>query len=168
MAEAPAPPSRNILHTTAERMIYSAYNYWLVLVSDVAGAVGLLIFGIRHRSGSTTAAGVSVIGGFIAWGFLEYVVHRWLLHGRPSMARRGHARHHADATTLISTPALVVMAAACALWATLSMVSPTDVACLPNSRRRCGAFVSQDKSRPSTPPLTNVFPSGAKDTEPTS
>ena len=111
-------------------MIYSAYNYWLVLVSDVAGAVGLLIFGIRHRSGSTTAAGVSVIGGFIAWGFLEYVVHRWLLHGRPSMARRGHARHHADATTLISTPALVVMAAACALWATLSMVSPTDVACL--------------------------------------
>ena len=130
VAEAPAPPSRNILLTTAERMIYSAHNYWLVLVSDVAGAVGFLIFGIRHLSGSTTAAGVSVIGGFIAWGFLEYVLHRWLLHGRPSMARRGHARHHADATTLISTPALVVMAAACALWATLSMVSPTDVACL--------------------------------------
>ena len=70
-------------------MIYSAHNYWLVLVSVVAGAVGFLIFGIRHLSGSTTAD-----------------------------------------TALISTPALVVMAAACVTWATLSMVFPTDVACL--------------------------------------
>ena len=89
MVEAPAPPSRTILLTTAERMIYSAHNYWLVLVSVVAGAVGFLIFGIRHLSGSTTAD-----------------------------------------TALISTPALVVMAAACATWATLSVVFPTDVACL--------------------------------------
>ena len=43
MAEAPAPPSRNILLTTAERMINSVHNYWLVLISDVAGAVGFLI-----------------------------------------------------------------------------------------------------------------------------
>ena len=89
MVEAPAPTSRTILLTTAERMIYSAHNYWLVLVSVVAGAVGFLIFGIRHLSGSTTAD-----------------------------------------TALISTPALVVMAAACATWATLSVVFPTDVACL--------------------------------------
>ena len=89
MVEAPAPPSRTILLTTAERMIYSAHNYWLVLVSVVAGAVGFLIFGIRHLSGSTT-----------------------------------------DDTALISTPALVVMAAACATWATMSVVFPTDVACL--------------------------------------
>ena len=130
MAEAPARAFRNILLATAERMIYSAHNYWFVLVSDVAGAVGFLIFGIRHLSGSTTAAGLSVTGGFIAWGFLEYALHRWLLHGRPSIARRGHARHHADDTALISTPALVVMAAACVMWATLSMVFPTNVACL--------------------------------------
>ena len=38
--------------------------------------------------------------------------------------------HHADDTALISTPALVVMAAACVMWATLSMVFPTNVACL--------------------------------------
>ena len=44
-------------------MIYRAHNYWFVLVSDVAGAVGFLIFGIRHLSGSTTAAGLSVTGG---------------------------------------------------------------------------------------------------------
>jgi sterol desaturase/sphingolipid hydroxylase (fatty acid hydroxylase superfamily) len=130
VADVSALPPGNILLTTAERMIYSAHNYWLVLVSDVAGAVGFLIFGIRHLSGSATAAGVSVIVGFLAWSFLEYVLHRWVLHGRPSMARRGHARHHADDTALISTPALVVMAAACAMWAILSLVFPADVACL--------------------------------------
>ena len=130
MAEAPARAFRNILLAIAERMIYNGHNYWFVLVSDVAGAVGFLIFGIRHLSGSTTAAGLSVTGGFIAWGFLEYALHRWLLHGRPSIARRGHARHHADDTALISTPALVVMTTACAMWATLSVVFPTDVACL--------------------------------------
>ena len=123
-------PSRNILLTTVERLIYSAPNYWFVLISDVAGAAGFLVFGIRHLSGSATVAGVLVIVGFIAWGFLEYVLHRWVLHGRPSMARRGHARHHADDTALIGTPALVGVAAACALWAMLSMVFPTDVACL--------------------------------------
>jgi sterol desaturase/sphingolipid hydroxylase (fatty acid hydroxylase superfamily) len=130
VAEAPARAFRNILLATAERMMYSAQNYWFVLISDVAGAVGFLIFGIRHAPGSTTAAGLSVTGGFIAWGFLEYALHRWVLHGRSSIARRGHARHHADGKALISTPALVVMTAACAVWAMLSMVFPTGVACL--------------------------------------
>jgi sterol desaturase/sphingolipid hydroxylase (fatty acid hydroxylase superfamily) len=111
-------------------MIYSSRNYWLVLVSDVAGAAGLLVFGMRHFSGPATAAGVSVTAGFVAWSFLEYVLHRWVLHGRPSMARRGHARHHADDTALISTPVLVVMAAAAVTSAMLSMVFPTGVTCL--------------------------------------
>lgn len=43
--------SRNIPLTTAERMIYSAHNYWLVLVGDVVGAIVFLVFGIRHLSG---------------------------------------------------------------------------------------------------------------------
>jgi sterol desaturase/sphingolipid hydroxylase (fatty acid hydroxylase superfamily) len=118
------------LYASVERMVYSTHNYWLVLVSDVAGAVGFLILGIRHVSGSTTAAVASVIVGFIAWSFVEYVLHRWVGHGRPSMARRGHARHHADGTALISTPALVVMATAFVTFATLSMVFSTGVACL--------------------------------------
>ena len=124
-----APVSENVLLTTTERIAYSASNYWLVLVIDAAGAIGFLIFGVRHLTGSTTAAGVSVIVGFIGWGLLEYVLHRWVLHGRPSMARRGHARHHADDTALISTPVLVVLALACVVWAALSAIFTTDVAC---------------------------------------
>jgi sterol desaturase/sphingolipid hydroxylase (fatty acid hydroxylase superfamily) len=130
MAQVSVLPPRNILLTTAERMIYSAQNYWLVLVSDVAGAVGFLIVGLRHLSSSATAAVVSVIVAFLASSFFEYAIHRWVLHGRPSMARRGHARHHANHTALISTPALVVISAACALWAMLSLVFPADIASL--------------------------------------
>ena len=111
-------------------MVYSASNYWFGLVSDVAGAIGFLIYGARHFSGSKTNGGLLVAVGFTVWGFLEYALHRWLLHGRPSMARRGHARHHADGAALISSPALVVMAAALGVWAALSIVFQAGGACL--------------------------------------
>ena len=115
MADATTPRSRHILLTTAERMTHSVPHYWLVLVSDVVGAAVFLLFGIRCFSGSPLVASVSVVLGFISWGLLEYVLHRSVLHGRPSMARRNHARHHADPTALISAPVLTAMAAACAI-----------------------------------------------------
>jgi 4-hydroxysphinganine ceramide fatty acyl 2-hydroxylase len=130
VGEATATRSGNIVLTAAERMIYSAANYWLVVASDVVAALLFLIIGIRRFSGSVVVAGLSVVVGFIAWGFLEYALHRWLFHGRPSMARRGHARHHADDTALISTPLLIVMACAFAIWAILALVFPPGVACL--------------------------------------
>ena len=62
MAQAPPPPSSNILLATAERMIYSAHNYWFVLVSDVASPVGFLIFGIcQHRLRRVLMPGLNAI-----------------------------------------------------------------------------------------------------------
>src|SRR5258708_25621474 len=112
----------------AERFIYSARNYWVGMVCDPAAAAVLFVFAVRHRSGSISAATAFIVTGLIAWSLLEYVFHRWLLHGRPSMARRSHARHHANGTALISTPALVAMAATGTLWAVLSMVLRGDIA----------------------------------------
>jgi len=125
---AEAPASRSVLLTIAERLIYSRHNYWLAMVTDLAGAAALFFFVIRHRSTSSVPPAACITIGFMAWGLLEYVLHRWLLHGRPSMARRSHARHHADDTALISTPGLVAMAAACVVWAMLSTVFRTEVA----------------------------------------
>ncbi len=130
MAEATATRPGNILLTGVERMIYSAANYWLVLASDVAGALIFLIAGIRRFSGSIVVAGVSVIVAFVAWGFVEYAFHRWVLHGPPSIARRGHARHHADDTALIGLPPLVAITVACTIWAILALVFAVGVACL--------------------------------------
>jgi sterol desaturase/sphingolipid hydroxylase (fatty acid hydroxylase superfamily) len=130
VAEATATRSANILVTAAERLIYSATNYWLVLASDVVGALIFLVVGILRFSGSIVVAAVSVIVAFIAWGFVEYAFHRWLLHGRPSIARRGHARHHAHDTALIGLPVLVAVTVACTIWAILSLVFAAGVASL--------------------------------------
>lgn len=121
---------RPFVLTVTERMAHSVVNYWLVLVLDVIGAAVFLIIGIRRFSGSILLAGASIGVGFFAWGLLEYVLHRFVMHGRPSMARRGHARHHADGTAFISTPLFVVMAGAWVIYAMLSLVFPVGVACL--------------------------------------
>jgi sterol desaturase/sphingolipid hydroxylase (fatty acid hydroxylase superfamily) len=71
-----------------------------------------------------------VIAGFMSWGLLEYVLHRWVLHGLPSMARRGHAQHHAEPRALISTPLFVIMTGALAIWGLLGLVLPAGLAAL--------------------------------------
>lgn len=113
----------------AQRMIYSAGNYWVAMVSDLIGAAAFCVFGIRHRSGSPVVAGGLIVIGFIAWGLIEYALHRWVLHGRPSIAARSHARHHADHAALISMPAFTVLAGVCGLWMALAAAVGLGTAC---------------------------------------
>jgi sterol desaturase/sphingolipid hydroxylase (fatty acid hydroxylase superfamily) len=60
----------------------------------------------------------------------EYIVHRWVLHGPPSMARRGHAQHHAEPRALISAPLFVIMTGALVIWGLLELVLPAGLAAL--------------------------------------
>jgi cyclopropane-fatty-acyl-phospholipid synthase len=110
-----------IQQIVVERLIYSRLNYWLVLVGDILGAVAFLAFGIRISNGSVPDAVVSVALGCLAWGGVEYAVHRWLLHGSMAVIRRAHAQHHADGTALISAPALLSLAVACTIYAFLAI-----------------------------------------------
>jgi sterol desaturase/sphingolipid hydroxylase (fatty acid hydroxylase superfamily) len=98
------------------------------MLSDLAAALVFLTLGLRRFSGSWVDAGGVVIVGFIAFGLLEYIVHRWLLHGPPSMARRGHTQHHADPRGLISTPIFVITALALAVWGVVGLAAPAGVA----------------------------------------
>jgi hypothetical protein len=75
------------------------------------------------------AGGVAIVG-FMSCGLLEYVVHRWVLHGPPSMARRGHAQHHREPRALISTPLSVIMTGALTIWGLLGLVLPAGLAAL--------------------------------------
>jgi hypothetical protein len=75
-------------------------------------------------------AGGVVIVGFMSSGLLEYVLHRWVLHGPFSMASRGHSQHHAEPRTLISTPLFVIMTGALAIWGLLGLVLPGGIAAL--------------------------------------
>src|SRR6185295_5487994 len=80
--------------------------------------------------GSWIASAAVASAGFIAWGFVEYALHRWLGHGPPSFARRGHAHHHSDDAALIAAPIFAVLISAFGIWAALSLNVPIGVASL--------------------------------------
>jgi sterol desaturase/sphingolipid hydroxylase (fatty acid hydroxylase superfamily) len=119
-----------VLIGALDRMIHSAANYWVGLLSDLVCALAFLIIGLHQFSGRVAPGVAAAILGFLAWGFIEYAIHRWILHGPATPARRAHARHHADGTALISTPLLVVMAGASITWALVALVVPARLAAL--------------------------------------
>jgi len=112
------------------RLVYSAANYWLMLVVDLLGAGTFFALGFSQHVGGVLQAIAIAIGGFFGWGLLEYALHRWVLHGPRSMARQAHAQHHSDPKALISTPMFVVMFSAIATWALLRLVMPSSAAAL--------------------------------------
>ena len=117
-------------HVGVERLIYSASNYRFMLVADIAGAAIFLALGLLWFRGSSVAGAAVIVVGFFAWGGVEYAVHRWVLHGGPSMATRAHARHHADAAALISMPAFISPALATASCFALSAMFEKGLAAL--------------------------------------
>jgi sterol desaturase/sphingolipid hydroxylase (fatty acid hydroxylase superfamily) len=108
----------------------SAPNYWFMLVADIVGAAGFLLVGARLFHGTLVVAASAMTSGFLAWGGIEYAVHRWVLHGPPSPMQRAHAQHHRHATALISAPALVSCAAACGIFLVLCAAVSAGVAAL--------------------------------------
>jgi 4-hydroxysphinganine ceramide fatty acyl 2-hydroxylase len=113
-----------------DRMAYSATNYRVGMCGDLAAALALLALGIHRFSGPWIVAGGAVLAGFLSCSLLEYGVHRWILHGPPSVARRAHAQHHAAPQKLISTPFFVILSAALAIWGLLELVCPAGIAAL--------------------------------------
>jgi sterol desaturase/sphingolipid hydroxylase (fatty acid hydroxylase superfamily) len=122
-------PSAFLRHTV-DRLIDSPTHYWVVMVSDVIWALAFLAVGWAHYTGRVPVAIAAVVAGFLGWGLLEYVIHRWVLHGAPSFARRNHARHHGDVHALISTPFLVIAMGALAMRVVLGLVLPSGLASL--------------------------------------
>jgi sterol desaturase/sphingolipid hydroxylase (fatty acid hydroxylase superfamily) len=108
--------------------VTSATNYQVAMASDLFAAVAFLAFGFHRFVGPLSLAGGVVLLGFLSFGLLEYAVHRWILHGPRSIARRGHAHHHAEPTALIATPLFIVMIASLAIWKLLGLVCPAGCA----------------------------------------
>ena len=113
-----------------ERTALSSGNYWASLIGDVIGALVFLIVGLDRFSGPWTVSFATIAVGFLCWGFLEYALHRWVLHGRLSLPRRGHAQHHVNAAALVSTPVLVIAACAAGVCALLGVVIDPGLAAM--------------------------------------
>lgn len=112
-----------------EDSVYSPTNYYLVLLLDVVGAVVFVVIGLRSPV-SAVARLVALGAGFLAWGLLEYIIHRWVGHGPPSIARRGHAEHHADQHARIASPLFMIVVGATLIWVALVPVLGPGVSAL--------------------------------------
>ena len=113
-----------------QRVACSPINYWAAMVTDVVAAAVLAWLGVVWYSGPPIVAVFLVLGGLLSWGFLEYLLHRWILHGIFSAIRKEHARHHGQPRAPISTPWLVIPACATLTCATLSIVMSPGAAAL--------------------------------------
>ena len=70
--------------------------------------VGLVALGVRWSlaaDGGVGLAAALVVTGLAAWTLVEYVLHRWMLHGVEPF-RRWHLAHHRDAAVPIRVPML--------------------------------------------------------------
>jgi sterol desaturase/sphingolipid hydroxylase (fatty acid hydroxylase superfamily) len=107
-----------------------ALNYYVAMAIDLAAALAFLGLGVLRFTGHPGVAAGAALLGFLSFGFLEYAVHRWVLHGPPSIARRGHQHHHAEPRALVATPFFVAAIASIAIWRLLCLVSPAGAAAL--------------------------------------
>jgi sterol desaturase/sphingolipid hydroxylase (fatty acid hydroxylase superfamily) len=114
---------------TFERASRSSINYRVVPIVDVAGAALFLAAGLRAPI-APGAKAFALVAGLAAWAPIEYGLHRWLGHGPPTVARRGHAMHHADDAAPVAAPMFVVLGCVLAIWLALTLVMPIGVASL--------------------------------------
>jgi sterol desaturase/sphingolipid hydroxylase (fatty acid hydroxylase superfamily) len=112
-----------------ERATRSSLNYRIVPIVDVAGAVLFLTAGLRAPI-APGAKAFALVAGLAAWAPIEYGLHRWLGHGPPTFARRGHAMHHADDEAPVAAPVFVVLGHVLAIWIALTLVMPAGLASL--------------------------------------
>lgn len=105
-----------------DRIVENPANYWASMAVDALTSAAFLGIGLSRLSESWRVAALAFSAGWLVWSFAEYALHRWLLHGPSSGARRGHTRHHMDEKALVASPAGTVTVVEVALWFLLRSV----------------------------------------------
>ena len=84
-------------------------DFWFYGATSLALGAALLAAGPRNRGMIGWA-----VAGVLSWTLLEYLLHRFVLHGLPPF-RRWHAEHHRRPAALIAAPTLLTAAVFSAL-----------------------------------------------------
>lgn len=83
---------------------------------------------VAHATRAQSEAGmVAMVVGVLVWTLIEYVLHRWVLHGLQPF-RRLHDAHHASPFDFIGTPTWLSVALFMVLWGILAEQAPRAVA----------------------------------------
>jgi sterol desaturase/sphingolipid hydroxylase (fatty acid hydroxylase superfamily) len=83
----------------------AAYRADFVLYGVAVAGLSVLLLAVGP-SGHGLALGASLLAGVLGWSLIEYLLHRFVLHGVAPF-RRWHEQHHARPTALICTPTLL-------------------------------------------------------------
>jgi sterol desaturase/sphingolipid hydroxylase (fatty acid hydroxylase superfamily) len=86
---------------------HSRMAYWADFAAYVAaiGCMCCAVLFLAPASGRAVALSVAA-SGLIAWSLVEYLIHRFVLHGLNPF-KTWHARHHERPTALISAPTIL-------------------------------------------------------------
>jgi cyclopropane-fatty-acyl-phospholipid synthase len=82
-------------------------DFGLLFFSIVALAAFLVVTGTRERRGELAAFGLTGLG---SWTLIEYLLHRFVLHGLPPF-RHWHALHHRRPTDFVYAPTILTATA---------------------------------------------------------
>lgn len=83
----------------------AAYRADFLLYGLAVASLSVLLLAAGPR-GHAAALAVSLLAGVLGWSLVEYLLHRFVLHGLEPF-RRWHAQHHERPTALICTPTVL-------------------------------------------------------------
>jgi sterol desaturase/sphingolipid hydroxylase (fatty acid hydroxylase superfamily) len=109
-------------HSLDERGRPNTVNFWGNFAIDLVVLAGFAWLGATRYPGARAGAAAFVVVGFFLWPFLEYWFHRWFLHGRISLFRKAHARHHGHPRVTVGAPWYAHTLLGLSLWAVLAAI----------------------------------------------
>ena len=89
----------NLLKLEHSKVWYFA-DFAIYILAIVLGAIFLLLFAPRHQWFDSA---MLLVAGLFGWSFVEYLLHRFILHGLKPFSR-WHAEHHDRPRAYIVTP----------------------------------------------------------------
>jgi sterol desaturase/sphingolipid hydroxylase (fatty acid hydroxylase superfamily) len=115
---------------TNERDEPNTANFWRNFAVDVAIGAAFASYGATRYEGSPAAAAALVLGTFAAWPLVEYLFHRYLMHGPVPVIRRAHALHHEHPRMTFTTPWFAHLLVGIPMWAGFAAITSGAVAAL--------------------------------------
>jgi 4-hydroxysphinganine ceramide fatty acyl 2-hydroxylase len=105
-------------------------RFWSNLALDVFVGCAFAWLGITRYDGSPDTAAVVVITAMFVWPFIEYIVHRWLMHGPIPAMSREHLLHHSRPEMTFTTPWSAHLLVGLPSWAALAAITSSGIGAL--------------------------------------
>ena len=113
-----------MIRAKIDRLTQSSINYWFSFASDSCAALFMFGYGLFRYDGNLIACAISAAAGFLTFGLVEYLIHRWFFHASWSPAYRGHVQHHDNPRALIALPWFLNTLITMCIWWLLVRVLP--------------------------------------------